>query len=406
MTECSMTIRWRELMAGRRTLLAAVLGVAFNTLPLYTASVFINALHLDRGWTLSGLSFGLTLFMVVMAICTPAMASIFDRFDVRRVVLPGLLLQVAGFLILTRIDSLTGYWLAMAVAAVLSSVSSAPVYMRIVNRTFDVSKGTALALAVTGAGVFSALVPPALQAVVADSGWRWGYASVATVVLCGTPVIFVLLKNYRERPEPNRDAQAAPLTDFRYRTLFTSSTFLQISLGIFIVAVACTGLLVHFAPMLTRGGFTAQEAAWMISVIGVTQVVSRLATGALIDNFFAPRVAASIMAISSLGIALLFWGGTDWAVVGAIAVGMAYGAEVDLGGYFAGRYFPAHHFGKIFGATYGIFLTGIAISPSLYGLVVDQFGTYKPAIAGASILLLIAAGLFLKLPTFPTATPR
>lgn len=406
MTHTSIPNRWRELMLGRRALIVAMLGVAFNTLPFYTASLFINALHVDRGWSLSGLSFGLTLFMGIMAICTPAMGFLFDRFDVRRVVLPGLLFQMLGFLVLSRIDSLSGFWFAMAMAAVLSSVSSSPVYMRIINRAFDANKGTALALTITGAGMVSALVPPILQAVIADHGWRMGYVGVAAVVLCGLPVIFLLLKEPQQASEPRREGPSGPAIEFRYGALFRSSTFLQLTLGIFLVAIACTGLLVHFAPMLTQGGFTAQNAAWMISVIGVTQVVSRLGTGALIDNFFAPHVAASIMAISSIGLALLCWGGVSWAVVGAIAVGMAYGAEVDLGGYFAGRYFPPHHFGKIFGTIYGIFLVGIAISPSLYGLIVDRFGSYRPALAGATILLLISAMLFYRLPAFSATAER
>lgn len=393
-----MSSRWRELVTGRRMLVAAMLGLAFNSLPFYTSGLFINALHADRGWSLSGLSLGPTLLVAIMALCAPLMGYAFDRYGERRFILPGLVVQAVGFLLLSRIDGLTGYWLAMSLIALLGAGSTSPAYLRIVNRTFDRSKGAAMALTITGGALFAAIAPPLLQALIADHGWRAGYIGVATVALCGLPIIALLLGRAAPRPEQLR---AATPSDFRYRDLVASPAFLILSLAIFAVAVACPGLMIHFATMLTAEGFTARDAAWMISIIGTTQIVSRLATGVLMDRFFAPRVAAAIMAASGIGIALLNWGGIDWAVAGAIAVGLAYGAESDLGGYFAGRYYPSAHFGRVFGAFYAVFLIGAALSPTIYGVAVDRFGSYTPALTGASILLLIAALLFLRLPAFP-----
>lgn len=402
MVSNSISRRWRELASGKRTLAAAMLGVAFgiNSLPFYTAGLFISALHVDRGWSLSSLSLGPTLLVAVMAISAPFIGQAFDRFGERRFILPGLLVQAAGFFLLSRSEGLLGYLLPLGSMALLGAGCSSPAYLRVVNRAFDVSKGAALALTITGAALFSAIVPPLLQRIIATSGWRGGYLALAAVVLCATPFILLLLG---KDAAPAKTAEpAADSTDFRYATLFASPAFLPLTLAIAAIAIAAPGLLIHFASLLTRSGLSALEAAWMISLIGGAQIVSRLMTGTLVDQFFAPRVAAVIMVAASAGIGLLAWDGARWAMAGAVAVGLAYGAEADLVGYFAGRYYVPEHFGRVFGAFYAVFLAGTAISPSLYGLAVDRFGSYTPALVGASLLLLVAASLFLMLPRFPT----
>jgi MFS family permease len=197
--------------------------------------------------------------------------------------------------------------------------------------------------------------------------------------------------------------------DSGYAGLFRERTFLLLAAAIGLVAIACPGLLIHFLPMLTASGMDATSAAWMVSLIGGTQIASRLFTGVLVDRFFAPKVAAWIMASSATGFALLYWGGANWALAGAVAVGLAYGAEADLIGYLTGRYYEPRRFGRVFGLFYAVFLTGTAISPGLYGILVDARGSYQPALAISTVLLIAASIAFLQLPRFPersTGEPR
>jgi MFS family permease len=223
--------------------------------------------------------------------------------------------------------------------------------------------------------------------------------------------MLLLLKgaNYpsaQARSDPPRALSGA---DSGYAGLFRERTFLLLAAAIGLVAIACPGLLIHFLPMLTASGMDATSAAWMVSLIGGTQIASRLFTGVLVDRFFAPKVAAWIMASSATGFALLYWGGANWALAGAVAVGLAYGAEADLIGYLTGRYYEPRRFGRVFGLFYAVFLTGTAISPGLYGILVDARGSYQPALAISTVLLIAASIAFLQLPRFPersTGEPR
>lgn len=393
--------RWAELANGRRTLVAAMLGLAFgvNSLPFYTSGLFISALHREKAWSLSDLSLGPTLLVAGMALTAPAMGYLFDRYGERRFIFPGLIVQAAAFFFLSWTNSLIGFWFALITMALLGAGCSTPAYLRVVNRDFDKSKGTALALTITGAALFGAIVPPLLQSVIDAYGWRIGYRFLGIAVLCATPIIIALIGSSGS----THRGQRPPLEGgkkFSYRSLLRSQAFLPLSLTIVAVSAACAGLLIHFSPMLIKAGFTAKHAAWLIGIIGVTQIISRLATGTLIDRFFAPSVASAIMIFSATGLTVFGAAGMDWAIVGAIAVGLAYGAETDLVGYFVGRYYPAHHFGKIFGAFYALSLGVTAMSPMLYGVIFEQFGSYRPALFSAAALLLAASVSFLCLPAY------
>ena len=395
-----------ELIAGTRTLAGSMLGVAFgvSSLPFYTSSLFIAALHAERGWSLTSLSLGPTVLIASMAVSAPFVGQIFDRYGERRFILPGLLVQAVGFLLLSRMSGLVGYCVAMAGMALLGAGCSSPAFLRVVNRRFQASKGAALALTISGAALFSAVVPPLLEGIISAHGWRSGYIVLSIAVLSAAPVIMLLLgKQHAVSRRPAELIQASP-DGFRYACLFRSPAFAPLTLAIASISIAVPGLLIHFAPLVTRSGMSARQAAWMMSLIGGTQILSRLATGMVVDRLFAPRVAASIMVAASAGIATMAWGGAGSTVIGAIAVGLAFGAEADLVGYLAGRYYPPQHFGRVFGIFYAVFLGGMALSPSVYGLVVDHAGSYVPALVGASIMLLAAASLFLTLPAFPAAS--
>lgn len=403
--------RLNELLRGWRVLLGATLGASFavTSLPFYTSGLFIKALHQEFGWSLAALSLGPALMVAALAFAAPALGYLFDRFGERRFIVPGLLVQIVGLTLLSRSSSLPMYYALLAGMALLGAGCAAPAYVRIVNRHFDLSKGTALAVMITGAALLSALAPPLVQLTITRYGWSQAYLGLALAVGCATPVIYLLLRSAGAadmvRSAPTADA---PRDDFRYTDLLRDRTFIVLASAVALVAAACPGLLIHFPAMLATSGVTAQDAAWMVSLIGFTQIGSRLATGVLVDRFFAPRIATLFMATSAGAFLAFWWGGPSWAVAGAIAVGLAYGAEADLLGYFAGRYYKQQHFSRVFGIFYSVFLIGTALSPGLYGYIVDRSGGYGPALPLAAGCLAAASVLFFLLPRFPaqfTAAP-
>jgi MFS family permease len=128
----------------------------------------------------------------------------------------------------------------------------------------------------------------------------------------------------------------------------------------------------------------------------------RLITGYLLDRVFAPRLAASLMLAAAACFAVFLVGGANFALGLAIAVGLSFGAEVDLVGYMVSRYFGARNYGRLFGISYSLCIVGMMLSPLLFGQIRDSLGSYRPMILFSVFLLLAAAALFWRLPPYPT----
>jgi len=93
-------------------------------------------------------------------------------------------------------------------------------------------------------------------------------------------------------------------------------------------------------------------------------------------------------------------GGIEYAMVAAIALGFAVGAEVDLIGYFTARYFGMAHYGAIYGLQYSIFIFGAAIGPVYTGYIWDVTGNYDLALIIAAALMVPVVIIALTLPRF------
>ena len=142
------------------------------------------------------------------------------------------------------------------------------------------------------------------------------------------------------------------------------------------------------------------EAGSYAAILGASVMLGRLLTGFLIDRLFAPYVTAAVFAFVAGGCLALGWGGISYALVAAIALGFAIGAEVDLIGYFTARYFGLKNYGTIYGFQYSVFSLGAGISPLLAGYIWDTRGNYNLALVGGAFLLIFAVMLSLTLPKF------
>ena len=93
---------------------------------------------------------------------------------------------------------------------------------------------------------------------------------------------------------------------------------------------------------------------------------------------------------------LLVWG-VRAAALGAVATGLANGAEIDLIGFMTARYFGLRAFGQIYGILYAVYVVGASVSVWLYGRVFDLTGSYDTALEMAAATLSLSALLFLLL---------
>jgi MFS family permease len=155
-------------------------------------------------------------------------------------------------------------------------------------------------------------------------------------------------------------------------------------------------------PYLTSRGESRDTAVMIQASLWAVLVVGRVSTGWLMDRFFAPRVGFVFLLLPIVGIALLASGASGIvALLCAMMVGLAAGAEVDVIAYLTGRYFGLKHYSVIYATYFSAFAFGSGVGPVTTAWAVERVGGYPPVLWAISGLMAVAAALLLKLPRFP-----
>jgi MFS family permease len=166
--------------------------------------------------------------------------------------------------------------------------------------------------------------------------------------------------------------------------------------------IAINGTLTHIVALLTDRGVALQAATAALSGTGIALILGRILSGWCLDRLWGPYVAVAFFILPMIGIALLATGAVGLApLVGAVALGLGIGAEVDLMAFFASRYFGIRNYAKIYGTMFGIFAFGVGIGPALSGASFDVFGSYTPVFIVYEIMLVISCAIFLRLGPYP-----
>ncbi len=157
------------------------------------------------------------------------------------------------------------------------------------------------------------------------------------------------------------------------------SVFWILMLTVCLYSIGVNGAIAHLAALLTDRGISVRGAAWAVSAVGGSGVIGRLATGALLDRFFGPRVSQIMLLLSSIGIVLLSVAtALPMGLAAAILIGFSMGSEGDVTPYLLSRYFGLRRFSTLYALSWTFFAIGGAFGPIILGRVFDVLGSYRP----------------------------
>jgi MFS family permease len=388
-----------EMRRGWLLLLSSIFGIGTcAAASVYVSGVFIRPLSAEFGWSRGQISLGQTILTGVMALCSPYIGVLIDRFgEWQFIVLSAACTSIAYLAFAHVSGDIHQFWLICFMLGLLGGGTSPLVYSKIISARFLKARGTALSIALMGAGLNSMFAPGLVAAIVGRSGWRSAYLAIAEVVAVITPIVcFGLWKSGAFR----RTVQVSTTTarEFRLRLLLRSSVFWLLAASFFLMMFASGGMLLHFVSLLVDRGMAPGQAAIFAGVIGLSLIIGRLITGMLVDRIFAPWVAAGVVMICAAFLAALALAIPGGALLGAVALGLSVGAELDLAPFMTALYFPREIYGRVYGILYGVFLFGGMSSALFYGYGFDLAHSYTPVLLLASLCMLIAGATFLLLP--------
>jgi sugar phosphate permease len=386
---------------GWPVLVGSLLGIALgvNAIPAPAIGVFMRSLQAEFGWTRAAISLGPTIMTIVLALIAPFVGWVADRVRAVWISVFGLVGLAASLLLFSRLGpDLRVYYAGCATLAFVGSGAMSLPYARAISASFVQARGFALAIATIGTGIAGILLPTLLAPYAARLGWRQGFIAIGVLVALAAPLVGLLISRAQAIAPDARTNRAR--RGIRLGTALRQRTFWTLALVFALIPIAVAGLSLHLLALLADAHVNPVTAGRVASLAGVALILGRLLTGWLVDRIFAPRVAAAAMACAASCIAGMAYFGAPAAPLGAIAIGLSLGAEIDLIGYMTARYFGMYAYGRLYGILYGLTLAGTASSLVLYGAIFDRNKTYTVALYGASAILLVSALLFLTLRRF------
>ena len=249
---------------------------------VWAVIVILPAVEVEFGATRAEASLPYTLTMIGFAVGNLVIGRLVDRVGVTLALNGAALVIAAGFALSTLAPSINMLSLTHLLLGLGTAVGFGPLIAD-VSHWFLKRRGIAVALVASGNYLSGAIWPTALADILADSGWRSVYLTLALVTLVVLIPLSLLLR--RHLPAEAHEASAAASGQNARSTGLTPRQ-LQWVLGMAGIGccVAMSMPQVHIVAYCVGLGYGPAIGAEMLSLMLLGGVASRIVSGLLADR--------------------------------------------------------------------------------------------------------------------------
>jgi MFS family permease len=348
---------------------------------LWSIVVALPAVQAEFSTARGGASLPYTMTMIGLAFGSVAMGRLSDRLGIVIPVLMGAAALGIGYIAASLAGSLTAF--AMIYGLIIGLVGSSAMFGPLIANTslwFYRRRGLAIALCASGNYIAGTVWPPIIEHMIATLGWRQthvviGVFCVATLV----PLAFVLR---REPPRQLATAEIATRGDsMRNLGLKPNSVQALIVLAGLACCVAMSMPQVHIVAYCVDLGYGPARGAEMLSIMLAGGVVSRLASGWILDRIggLPTLLLGSFGQAVALALYLPFDGLVSLYVISAV-FGLVQGGIVPCYPFIVRELFPAREAGFRISISLSATLVGMALGGWMSGVIFDLTGSYRAAL--------------------------
>ncbi|MFC1871769.1 MFS transporter [Chloroflexota bacterium] len=373
----------------------------------------------EFGWSYAQISLGASLRGLEVGLLAPVVGLVVDRWGPRRLIFGGSLILCAGFLFLSRVSSLTMFYVAFAVIAIGMSTTTQTVTMTAVGNWFRQKIGMATGIVASGVGLGGILVP-VLTGLIDLVQWRNAMLLVGLgMIITVLPLSLVL----RHKPEhygyqPDGDvsntiktkqvqiSMASAEISISAKQALKTRTFWNVAFASMIFMCVSSALLTHIMPYLSTLGVARSASSLVALVLPVLSVVGRLVSGWLSDKLSRKYIFVTSFALMSVSLFLFDYvtSARMWLFVPAtITFSLGWGSFATTRIALQREYFGRESFGTVFGFTSGIMMAGTIAGAPLAGWVFDTWSSYQGVWLIAGAIAILGMVLALTIPSYSSS---
>ncbi len=406
------------------TMVGLATGVA--SINLFAIGIFQGPITAEFGWSQTEYAVVTLIGTIVTVVSSLYIGKLFDRQGVRRWAIIGIILFALALISLYWLTpNLLHFYAVFALIPIIGAGTSSIAYSRVVAAWFDRRRGQAFGAALAGIGIGGAVLSSVSQFLIDAVGWRGAYAGLGILTLLIT--LPIVLWKLRDTPsevglgldgrEPTTTATdsagasiALPTPLARVGYTATESRRLPRFWWMFgaflLLAFAIGGVLIPLVPILRARGIDPAQAAAVQGALGLALIVGRAFAGFLMDRYFAPYVAASILIFPIVGVVLLALDASSTtALVAAVCIGLAAGAELDVIAVLITRYFGNVAYAENYGWQYAAWTFGSGTAVIATNRAFDVLGTHTPVLWIYVVLFAISGLMIARLGRYPELPP-
>tara|TARA_B100002052_G_scaffold286843_1_gene301136 strand:+ start:181 stop:1653 length:1473 start_codon:yes stop_codon:yes gene_type:complete len=389
------------VLAGLFVTMTVTSGLGF-----YAQGVFLDALVVEQGFSVSVAGAGTGIFFAVSGIAGYYAGSLLSKFDVRLVMTVGSLIGAIGLALLGQVRNEAQMVLVMVVFGIGFALTSLVPSSAIVTRWFVRKRSIALSIASSGLSLGGIAISPVIATIIdADSLIYWAPRLAIAFLIGMLPAVLFLVRPAPEalglRPDGDPPlASGAPPPNpagVSFKEAVRSRYFILISVTFVIVMAAQVGAIQHTFKM-TKDRIDIDTARTALMVLSGTSVVARILGGIAATKISLTGLTAALMAVQSVGIAVLAVGQSKLVIlIGAVILGAAMGNLLMFHPLLLADAFGVKDYPRIYGMGQLIMILGVGSGPFLVGLIRDA-SSYRAAFgvltifAVAALIFLLAAG--------------
>ena len=393
---------WAIVGAG---LLIGIMGFGAR----YSFGIFLKSLEADFGMSRGATS---SIFSVYMLICCSVSILggwALDRFGPRKV---AFFMGTFTGLSLLLTSQARDVWQLFITYSLLLSLGTGAIYT-VVNSTssrwFVRKRGFVVGMTSSGGGVGAIAVAPFATFLISNFDWRtalivlglisWFLMSTASLLLKKDPRDMGLFPDGDRSAPPQTgipEKDNKPLSrDISLTQASRMSQFWILGPIWLLLSLSLHMIFVHLVPFAVDMGISPMDAALILSLIGLTNIMGRLVVGRLSDTMD-KKTLGTVCALIQFGSFLwLLYARDLWMFYSfAVVFGFLWGGTSLIITTIIGDIFGESSLGVIMGIMSTGWSLGAAAGPAIGGYIFDVSGHYFMAFAVGAGAIFLAAVLF------------
>ncbi|XP_012910212.1 monocarboxylate transporter 12 [Mustela putorius furo] len=246
----------------------------------------------------------------VTMLCAPLGSVVSNHLSCQVGIMLGGLLASTGLILGSFATNLKHLYLTLGVLTGLGFALCYSPAIAMVGKYFSRRKALAYGIAMSGSGIGTFILAPVVQLLIEQFSWRGALLILGGFVLnlcvCGALMRPITLKEEQMTPERNpisrtqkqdfkRVAPCSTLTKKWVQTclccslqqeysFLLMSDFVVLAISVLFMAYGCSPLFVYLVPYAVSVGVSHQQAAFLMSILGVIDIVGNITFGWLTDR--------------------------------------------------------------------------------------------------------------------------